>query len=91
MNKTKLGKRRRQCLTREWEICSKSASFYFPEKETLSFLPDDCVLIGQIEDDIVVFLKGRRVFAIFFEERQNMEFYKEFTEVLNEVMKRIKN
>ncbi len=78
-------------LTRECEICSKSASFYFPEKETLSFLPDDCVLIGQIEDDIVVFLKGRRVFAIFFEERENMEFYKEFTEVLNEVMKRIKN
>lgn len=53
-------------LTRECEICSKTVCFYFPEKESPSFPPDDCVLIGKIEVDIVVFSKGRRVFAIFF-------------------------
>lgn len=78
-------------LTRECEICSKTACFCFPEQKTPSFLPDDCVLIGKIEDDIVVFSRKRGIFAIFFKEDTTVEFYEEFTEVLCEVIKRIKN
>lgn len=75
-------------LTGECEICSKTACFYFPDVEKkFSFLPDDCVVIGNAKEgeDIVVFSKRSKRFAIFFTENDTVQLYDNFKDVLNEV------
>lgn len=74
-------------LTKECMIRDNVASFFFPEIEQASFLPEGYVLIGNVVGDgeVVCFDKNNAKFLSYFEGKIN-ENYDDFIDVLNEII-----
>lgn len=74
-------------LTKECEICDNVASFYFPDVEQPSFLPDDFIVIGNVVGDgeVVCFSQESKTFVNYFEGRVT-EQHDDFRGVLEEVI-----
>lgn len=74
-------------LTKDCMIQDNVASFFFPEIEQPSFLPDDYIMIGNVVGDgeVVCFCKSNGKFITYFEGDINEE-YDDFIGVLSETI-----
>lgn len=77
-------------LTKECMIRDNVASFYFPEIEQPSFLPEGYVMIGNVVGDgeVVCFSKKDNGFTNYFEGNIT-ERHEDFIGVLNEIIRMI--
>lgn len=75
-------------ITKECRICGSTASFYFPDVEQPSFVPEDYIVIGEVVGDgeLVCFSKTSKKFEDYFEGNMTEE-YSDFREVLDEAIR----